>query len=116
MTLSELLASLLLAVLPWVGLWTVLFCTPLIPHLLELLVTHEPMSTEDVETFLVSHNAMSLLTLYLCTWCQGFWVSVGAGVTYGLLFSYPPVIPIHILEIYPLTMMLLWTLKRLPNH
>lgn len=49
-----------------------LFRSPLIPHLLELAVTKEPMTHDDVAEFLLPRSKF-LFNLWLCAICQTLW-------------------------------------------
>lgn len=112
--------ELIFCFLPSVGLWIAVFCAPSIPHAMELLITKRPMTSSDVEDFLLEGSHFKLLQLYSCTWCQGFWTSVLAGTAYGLLFGSFLLFPVYILFYYPVTMTLIWTLlalcRKSQNH
>lgn len=89
----------------WViGLWIVIRKTPLILHLWERLVHKEPAILPDFEDWLAVRSQF-LHTLWLCKWCQGFWLScllVGLAVFHGLLAGWTT--PLWIPAVYPLVM------------
>lgn len=115
MNIPEILLAGSLSILPWVGLWVIIFCSPLLCHLLELWVTEEPMTSSDVEDWLITHQYFRLLNLYVCVWCQAFWTTVGGALTYTLAFSTALWFPIYVLTFYPIVTFVLWKIKQLPG-
>lgn len=98
--------------LPWVGLWIALFCSPLLQHLFERFVSRLPSTKEDVELWLVQEERWALLQLLECVWCQAFWVSFAAGITYAVVTNQPLWFPVFILSYYPISTLLLWHIKK----
>lgn len=109
-----------LSILPSVGLWIAVRCSPLIPHLMELLVTRRPMTEEDVENHLMAAGRWKLLNLYLCVWCQAMWTAVLSSLMYCYLVDGSPLgylnAPLTALMFYPITTVALWKIRQLPNR
>lgn len=103
--------------LPWFGLWIALFKAPSIPHLVEVLLTKEPMTTDDVEQLLLVNRHYKLLQLYTCAWCQSFWTSVAAGATYLVATGSSLVwLPVFTLSYYSLNTFCVWKMEQLSKH
>ncbi len=65
--------------IPALGLWALLFFSPLIPSLVGLY-RRQPTTAQDVEDLLVGQRSWKLLKLYTCGWCQAFWCGILAAV------------------------------------
>jgi hypothetical protein len=81
----ELLLHCLVAYFFWLGVWVVIFRSPLVPDFLEAWVTDNPMTHQDVETFLINTGRFKLLRLWACQYCQAFWTSCAFAVTLSVL-------------------------------
>ena len=105
------------ALLPAVGIWIVLFCSPLLPHMLENFVTGEPTTKEDLRLWLLQQDSWRLLQLYDCRWCQAFWTAVLASLLHtDLSLFWPLVIAWKTLTFYPITCFIVWKLSNLENN
>lgn len=103
--------------LPAVGLWIIVFRSPLVNHLLEVLSTKTPMTSDDVDMWLANRGRFKLLTLRNCIWCQAFWTTVVAVLSYCVasllrgesvsVFA----LPVQVLTVYPFTCFILWKLS-----
>lgn len=102
--------------LPCLGAWVILFRSPLLPHLVEWLVTKEPMTSSDLEDLLLRRGSFFLYGLYTCLWCQAFWTSAAAAIAYGVFFGDAWKIPLYALTVYPITSFAVWKLKHLEQH
>jgi hypothetical protein len=71
----------------WLGLWAATFRSPFVQTIMEKFVTKEAMTRDDVENYLVMSGKFNLLTLWLCPWCQAFWVSLANAITCALIFN-----------------------------
>jgi hypothetical protein len=57
------------------GLWIILRKTPLLHHAWEKWIYKKPSIQPDFEDWLLIRSSF-FYTLWMCKWCQGFWLSV----------------------------------------
>ena len=71
----------------WVGVWMVIFRSPLLPDLVERFVTKSPMTHNDVENWLISNCYFGWHRLWTCLLCQSFWVSLAVDASVAVAFT-----------------------------
>ena len=116
MLAEEILYSLLFAILPALGIWIVIFCSPLLTHAYEKFIAKAPSTEEDMRQWLMNTERWKLLQLYDCRWCQAFWTSVLASIFFNEFSLWWP---LHVawtaLTFYPIIAFAVWTLSK-PNN
>lgn len=65
----------------WLGLWAALSRSPFMQTVFELFITKSPMTRADIESYLMVTGRFNLLQLWLCPWCQAFWISLAFSAT-----------------------------------
>ncbi len=111
MTLSEELMNHMHILLPFIGLWAFVFCSPIIQSLASLL-TGEPWTSQDIENWLVEGCKWKLLKFYTCAWCQCFWTSALAACVYAELHGTWILLPAYVLSYSVITYYIACKIKK----